>query len=132
MSKNMVGTNNIGTKTIGTKIFWSKHILSSKDMLEPKRSGVKKEILGQKKLGRTKYWGKKNVWSNKNVCQQQQGVLVYLEKEEEFPGLVTLVEVVQLVQDGGVVEDELQDSMLGQSSELNRYMKCFNIHYTTR
>ena len=49
MSKNMVGTNNIGTKTIGTKIFWSKHILSSKDMLEPKRSGVKKEILGQKK-----------------------------------------------------------------------------------
>ena len=78
-------------------------------------------------MGRTKYWGKKNVWSNKNVCQQQQGVLVYLEKEEELPGLVTLVEVVQLVQDGGVVEDELQDSMLGQSSELNRYISTFII-----
>ena len=78
-------------------------------------------------MGQTKYGGKKNVWSNKNVCQQQQGVLVYLEKEEEFPGLVTLVEVVQLVQDGGVVEDELQDSMLGQSSELNRYISTFII-----
>ena len=119
MSKNMVGTNNIGTKTIGTKIFWSKHILSSKDMLEPKRSWAKKE--------KRKTWVQLNTGAKRMFGQQQQCVLVYLEKEEELPGLVTLVEVVQLVQDCGVVEDELQDSMLGQSSELNRYISTFII-----
>ena len=115
----MVGTNNIGTKTIGTKIFWGKNILSSKDMLEPKRSWAKKE--------KRKTWFQLNTGAKRMFGQQKQCVLVYLEKEEEFPGLVTLVEVVQLVQDGGVVEDELQDSMLGQSSELNRYISTFII-----
>ena len=47
-------------------------------------------------------------------------LLVWLVVEQQLPGRVALVEMVQLVQDGGVLEDELQDGEFDEAIELKQ------------